>query len=380
MKRIVLAPDSFKGSLSAREVAAAMTRGLLAADADVEIQICPMADGGEGTLDAVAAACGGTMQEKLVTDANGHRKPVSWLLFRDGEGEAALVEAACIVGLPEAQVAVDERTTTGVGELVLHLLDAEVHRIFIALGGTSTNEGGIGALAALGARCLDAVGQQIAPTLSGLARLAAIDFSGLDVRLARTELILLTDVRNPLCGPSGATAVFGLQKGVRSEDVAAFDACLSAYARLGDAWAGHEVSMQPGSGAAGGLGYALMLAGGKAESGAKRVAQMVGLPDKLYGADLVITGEGRSDAQTLMGKVAAQVAALAREQDVPTWLVSGAIDEAALPELQRVFSRCIAASDPLLPLAQAMARTAQSLEQAMCLALTAQSRDRGEDK
>ena len=380
MKRIVLAPDSFKGALSARDAAAAMARGLQAADPNVEILLCPMADGGEGTLDAIEAAGDGSVQRHVVTDANGRRKPVPWLRFRDESGEAALVEAACIVGLPDAQAAVGERTTAGVGELIRHLLDAEIHRIFIALGGTSTNEGGIGTLAALGAHFLDGAGRPVMPTLGGLAQLVSVDFSGLDGRLAGTTLVLLTDVRNPLCGPQGATAVFGPQKGVGGEEVTMYDALLDAYARLGDKWAGRAVSAQPGSGAAGGLGYALMLAGGQAESGARRVAQMIGLRDKLRGADLVITGEGRSDAQTLMGKVAAQVAALAREQDMPTWLVSGAIDDAALPELQRVFSRCIAVSDPALPLAQAMARTAQSLEQAMCLALTAQSRDRGEDK
>lgn len=369
MKRIVVAPDSFKGSLPAGEVAAAMARGLELAEPGLEVLCSPMADGGEGTLDAVAASCEGQRHEHAVTDANGRRKPVPWLRFRDAEGEAALIEAASIIGLPDAQISVRERSTAGVGELITHLLDAGMHRIFVALGGTSTNDGGIGALSALGIRFLGAAGRTIAPTLAGLDQLAAIDWSGLDARLARTALVLLTDVRNPLCGAEGATMVFGPQKGLEAEALAECDALLAKLARLGDARAGCARSQGPGSGAAGGLAYGLMLVGASAESGARHIARMIGLAQKMRGADLVITGEGRSDRQTLMGKVPMQVAELARKCGVPVWLVSGAIDPAALEDLQRTFARCLAISDPGLPLAQAMAQTAHNLERTLERAL-----------
>lgn len=379
MKRIVVAPDSFKGSLPAGEVAAAMARGLRLADPGLEILCCPMADGGEGTLDAVAANCEGQRHEHAVTDANGRHKPVPWLRFRDAEGEAAMIEAAGIIGLPDARIDVRARSTAGVGELIAHLLDAGMDRIFVALGGTSTNDGGVGALSALGIRFLDAAGQAIAPTLAGLERLNTIDRSGLDARLARARLVLLTDVRNSLCGAQGATAVFGPQKGLGPEAVNECDALLARLARLGDEWAGCARSQAPGSGAAGGLAYGLMLVGASAESGAHHIARMTGLEQKMRGTDLVITGEGRSDLQTLMGKVPMQVAEMARKFGVPVWLVSGAIDPAALTELQRTFARCLAISDPGLPLMQAMAQTACNLERTLERAWDAwKSNGRGE--
>ncbi len=371
MKRIVLAPDSFKGSLSASDVAEAMARGLRALDPDMDIQHCPMADGGEGTLDAVAAARDCTRMSATVTDANGERRAVAWLRFSEAGQLAALIEVARIVGLPDARRAVADRTTLGVGELLRQLLELGIRRIAIGLGGTSTNEAGIGALTALGARFLDAAGRPVAPTLAGLAELASIDFSGLDARLAQTELTLLTDVTNPLCGSDGATAVFGPQKGIRREDVTAWDAQLARLAALGDARAGRWVSKEAGSGAAGGLAYALMLAGGRPVSGARYIAALGGLPDKLHKADLVITGEGRSDLQTLMGKAPAVVAAFAQQAGVPVALVSGAIDPAARGELGRSFALCLAVSDPVLPLAQAMAETAHHVAQAMAPVLRA---------
>lgn len=362
---IVIAPDSFKGSLTALDAARAMERGVSRVLPHAKTSLFPLADGGEGTLDVCLHALPGSRREIEVTGADGRPVKAAYgVIAYDGE-PAAVIESAQVVGLLKAGDSdVARRSSRGVGELLRHALDEGLSRFLIGVGGTSTNDGGAGLLVALGARLLDARGRPIEPTPEGLAHLARVDFSGLDARLGRTHLLLISDVDNPLTGPEGATAVFGPQKGVPSDRVPEFDARLARLAALCDAWAGRAVSREPGAGAAGGLGYALLLLKAERRPGAEFICELVGLDDAVAQADWVLTGEGRSDAQTLHGKLPLAVARIARRHRVPVTLVSGRIDAAALPLLAAHFEAlCEAAPEPM-PLATALAQAAQLLEEA----------------
>lgn len=359
MPVIVLAPDSFKGALPAPEVAAALARGIRRAWPAAEIRSIPMADGGEGTLDAVLAATGGERRACRVAGADLRPVEATWGLLEDAQGPLAVLEAAQVVGLTLHPItSVADRTSRGLGELLGHCLNAGLRRFMIGVGGSSSNDGGAGVLAALGVCLQDAAGGEIAPTPTGLARLGRIDFSGLDPRLAECDITLMADVENPLCGPLGATAVFGPQKGVQPEQVAEFDARLAHFAALCDAWAGRPVSLQPGAGAAGGLGYVFQLLGARNRPGAEVVAELSGLDAALAGAEWAITGEGCSDGQTLLGKAPLVVARHARGAGVPVTLVSGAVMAADLEQLSAHFDGCFSIAPGPMSLEEAMRQTA----------------------
>ena len=342
---VVIAPDSFKGSLAAPAICNAIARGLARVWPAVEIRACPMADGGEGTLDAVLSRGGGERATRKVTGAGGKTRTAAYGLVKAAEGITAIVEAAEIVGITDADgMALDVagRSTTGMGEIISALLDAGVRRFMIGVGGSSTNDGGAGMLAALGVKVSDAGGRSVAPTPQGLASAAHADASGLDRRLSESSITIMSDVNNPLCGERGATAIFGPQKGVRASDVATLDATLSRYAALVERAVGRRVAERPGAGAAGGLGFALQLVGASFRSGAEVVADLIGLDAALDGATWAFSGEGRSDRQTLLRKAPFVVAERSLAAGVPITLLSGAVDAAALPELSKVFSGCFA--------------------------------------
>ena len=341
---VVIAPDSFKGSLDARGVCAAIASGLQRVWPDAVIRACPMADGGEGTLDAVLS-CGGERRQHVTTGAGGTPRVAQYGVVGAAEGQTAVVEVAEIVGITDASgmsVPVSERSTRGVGQLLRALLDGGLRRFMIGLGGSSTNDGGAGMLAALGLDLADAAGREIPPTPTGLAMLARVDAHRLDPRLAQSAITIMSDVNNPLCGSRGATAIFGPQKGVRADERATIDATLARFATLAESALGVTAAAKPGAGAAGGLGFALQLAGGTFRSGADVVADLIGLDAALADADWAITGEGRTDAQTLLRKAPLVVAERARAAGVPITLLSGAVDAAALPDLARVFAGCFA--------------------------------------
>ena len=261
---IVIAPDSFKGSLDAPAVCAAIAQGLARVWPDAELRACPMADGGEGTLDAVLSR-GGTRMTRTVAGASGAPCSAACGVVASADGPTAVIEIAQVVGITDPEgmrVPVAERSTTGVGELVRRLLDDGIRRFMIGLGGSSTNDGGAGMLAALGLRLADARGRVVAPTPAGLATLAAIDAADLDPRLADSAITIMSDVNNPLNGERGATAIFGPQKGVRAEDVASLDATIARFAALAERAVGRGAAANAGAGAAGGLGFALQLVGG----------------------------------------------------------------------------------------------------------------------
>jgi glycerate kinase len=342
---IVLAPDSFKGSLTAPQACAALEIGLRRVWPDADIHARPMADGGEGTLDAILHAAGTNAKRATlrVPGAIGVPVDADYGLIDEAGKTLAIVEIAQVVSITDPvamQAHAGSRTTTGIGVLMRALLDRGVRDFRVGLGGSSTNDGGAGLLAGLGVALLDERGDPVEPTPRGLARLAGIDVSNLDPRLREAHVSILSDVNNPLCGPHGAIAVFGPQKGVAPGDIETFDATLARLAQLAQTAFGRRVADRAGAGAAGGLGFALQLLGGTVTSGAEVVADLIRLDAALAEADWAITGEGRSDAQTLLSKGPFVVAQRAKRHGVPVTLISGAVDSRALAELNRHFAGC----------------------------------------
>ncbi len=325
--RIVVCPDSFKDCLPAAPVAAAMAAGCRRAAPGAEVVELPLADGGEGTVAALVAATGGRLVERRVTGPLG--EPVTATYGLLGDGATAVIEMAAASGLELVPPALRDprRTTTrGTGELLADALDAGVRRIVIGLGGSATNDGGTGLAAALGARFLGADGGELPPGGAALARLARIDASGLDPRLAAAELRVACDVDNPLCGPRGASRVYGPQKGASPADVELLDNALARYAERLRADLGRDVAELPGAGAAGGLGAGLVAFGGASlGSGIDLVLDVVGFEAALAGTDLILTGEGRLDGQTLHGKTIAGVLRRAARREVPVVALAGSL-------------------------------------------------------
>lgn len=344
---VIVAPDSFKGSLDAPAVCAAIAEGLRRVWPEAEVVAKPIADGGEGTLDAVLASVGpsGQRMHERVHGAAGDPIDAPWgLLERDG-ATTAVIEIAAIVGITDAagmRVPASRRSTRGVGELIARLIARGLRHFMIGLGGSSTNDGGAGMLAALGLALRDAQGGAVEPTPDGLAALACVDASDLDDRLRHASITIMSDVNNPLCGTRGATAIFGPQKGVTPDAVERIDGVIAHFAELAQAGVGRDVANQPGAGAAGGLGFALQLVGGRFASGAEVIADLVGLDAALARADWAITGEGRSDAQTLLGKAPLVVARRAAKAGVPVSLISGAVAADALPAFRGTFTGAFA--------------------------------------
>jgi glycerate kinase len=333
--KVVIAPDSFKGTLAAERVAAALAEGWRSVRPTDEVVQLPIADGGEGTLDVFAAAVPGARRRPAtVTGPRGQLVDAEWLALPDG---TAVVELARGSGLPLMGDRRDARAahTVGLGQLLAAALDDPgIRQIIVTLGGSASTDGGTGALAALGARFLDATGASLPPGGGSLVRLAGVDLGGLR-KPPPGGVLCLTDVDAPLCGPRGAAAVFGPQKGADRTDVPVLDEGLQRLAGLlgGDPDA-------PGAGAAGGTGYGLATAWrARLVPGAATVAEHAGLPDALAEADLVITGEGRFDATSLTGKVVGGVLSLAAARPgaagpVPVLLVAGQLGAPAPAEIR----------------------------------------------
>lgn len=327
--KIVIAPDSFKESLSALEVATEIEAGFREVFSDAVCIKIPMADGGEGTVAAMVAATGGNLVEVVVTGPLG--EPVRACYGVTGDGRTAVIEMAAASGL--ALVAPHLRnplktTSYGTGELIKAALDAGICHLIVGIGGSATNDGGAGMLQALGVRLLDSCGCEIGFGGGCLKELSRIDISGLDPRLKTCRIEAACDVDNPLTGPAGASAVFGPQKGATPTMVAELDACLTNYAGLIYRDLGVEVALVPGAGAAGGMGAALLaFAGAVLRPGIDIVMETVGLEAAVRDADLVITGEGRMDRQTIHGKTPVGVARVARRYNKPVIGIAGALSE-----------------------------------------------------
>lgn len=331
MVKVVLAPDSFKDCLPADQVAAAMERGVRAAFADADVVRVPMADGGQGTVEAVLGSNPGDRRTVTVTGPLG--QPTQAVLALLDDGQTALIEMASASGLelvPPDQRNPMRTTTVGTGELLRAALDLGVQRIIIGIGGSATNDGGAGLAQALGYRLLDAEGQSLGPGGSPLASLRTIDATGRDPRLDEVEIRVACDVDNPLCGPRGASAVYGPQKGATPARIIELDANLRHFAGIIHRDLGRDVAEVPGAGAAGGLGAGLIaFADGTLVRGTELVLDAVGLARTLEGADLCLTGEGGLDASSAFGKTVVGVARLARAAGCPCLALAGSIGEGA---------------------------------------------------
>lgn len=364
--RIVIAPDSFKECLSAAEACRVIEAGVRRAAPDAEIVAVPMADGGEGTVDALVAATGGRCVEAMARGPLG--RPVVARYGAMSEGGTAVIETAAVAGL--ALVPVSERnpgltTTYGVGELIRDAMRRGVRRIIIGLGGSGTNDGGAGLAQALGFALSDKHGRELA--LGGLALrdLARIERRNVPEELADTEIVAACDVDNPLCGPNGASMVYGPQKGATPEQARELDAALRHFAAIVERDLGVSVLDIPGAGAAGGLGAGLMaFAGGVLRPGVDLIAEAAGLREALEGADLVFTGEGTLDGQSVHGKTPVGVARIAKAFGARVVALAGALGD----EYQAVFETGIdevrAIAPPTMTQTESMARARELLADA----------------
>jgi glycerate 2-kinase len=358
---VLVAPDKFKGSLTAPEVAAAVARGLTAGRSDVEVSCLPVADGGDGTL---AAALAAGYEAVPVTATGPTGEPVQTAYAR--LGDVAVVEMADVSGLgrlPGGRFAPRTATSRGTGEVVAAALGAGARRVVLGIGGSATTDGGAGLMQALGAQLLDADGAPGGPGGAGLERLTQVDVSGVAAVLQGAEVVVACDVDNPLTGPSGAAAVYGPQKGADPDDVAFLDGCL---ARLADAVAeatGRDLRDEPGAGAAGGVGFAaLAVLGAQLRPGIDLLLDLLGFDRLVAGAELVVVGEGSLDEQSLRGKAPVGVARRARAAGVPAVVAvcgrrdlddaalraAGIDAAAALTDLESDPARCMAEAGPLL--------------------------------
>ena len=325
MKKCVVVSDSFKGTVSSREICEIAQRVIPRHFPACEVVCIPVADGGEGTVDCFVQAVDAQRVEVTVTNALGEKSAAAYARL----GELAIIEMAAAAGLPQvgALRCPGTATTYGVGELIAHAVDSGCRKILLGLGGSATNDGGCGCAAALGVRFYDADGQSFVPVGDTLGRIARIDTAEAEALLQSVEITVMCDVTNPLYGPTGAAYVFAPQKGADAEKVKSLDAGLRHFGDVIRSQYGLDVSAMPGAGAAGGMGVALL--GGTIQSGIDAVLDVTGFDRQLEGADLVITGEGRIDSQSADGKVVSGVARRTRAKGVPLIAIAGGIADSA---------------------------------------------------
>jgi len=372
--RVVVAPDKFEGSLTADQAGRAIEAGLLRARADAQIVVLPVGDGGAGTLAAVLAAG----FERVPVRATGPTgEPVDAAIALRGERAfVEMAEASGLRRLPGGRRAPLDATTYGTGELIRAAIDFGARDLVLGIGGSATTDGGAGMASALGARFLDEAGQPLPPGGAALLRLAHVDTRDLDPRIEQTRVTVAADVDSPLVGPRGAAAVFGPQKGASPEDVLLLDSALRRYARVLREVLGVDLADRPGAGAAGGLGAgAIAFLGASLQSGIDLILELIGFAAAADGADLVITGEGKLDFQSLRGKAPLGVARAAAAHGVPVVALAGVVEVAerelraagieeahALTELEPDVERSIAEAAPLLErLAERVGRAWASL-------------------
>jgi glycerate 2-kinase len=340
--RVLVAPDKFRGTLTARQAAEAVATGWRRARPEDRLDLAPMADGGEGTMTALVDALGGQVVRVAVTGPRGDEVEAEYGIAEGAEGRLAIVEMASASGLALLSPSrMDPRLTTtrGTGELILAALEQAPSRLIVGSGGSATNDGGAGMAQALGVRLLDEQGRELGAGGATLAALSRIDATGLDRRLRGVTCVAATDVDNPLIGPSGASVVYAPQKGASPDDVVVLDRALAHLAAVVERDLGVDLRDEPGAGAAGGLGFGLMaFLGARIRPGVDVVADALGLPSRVAAADLAITGEGRLDGQSLRGKTPAGILRLGRELSVPVVIVCGEAEEGLRVDGARVVS------------------------------------------
>lgn len=344
--KIVLAPDSFKECLSSVQVCLAMERGVKRVLPDAEVEKIPLADGGEGSVDTFISATGGRIIKTLVQDPLG--RLITGFFGISGDGSTAVIEMAAASGLQ--LLAENERnplktSTFGTGQLISAALDEGVSKIVLCIGGSATIDGGLGMAKALGVRFLNANGFELGEGGQELSSLARIDMTGLDPRVPRTEFVVACDVANVLCGPEGAAVVYGPQKGASAAVVEQLDQGLANFGKVIGTELMKSVADVPGAGAAGGLGAGLMaFLNAKLTSGIELMLEATALRERIQGAMLVITGEGRIDRQTAMGKAISGVGKMAQEAGVPVIALTGSLDG----QYQTVYETGVTAAVPIV--------------------------------
>ncbi|MGG1242047.1 glycerate kinase [Bacillus cabrialesii] len=362
--KIIIAPDSFKESLSALEAADAIERGFKSVFPGADYRKLPMADGGEGTVQSLVDATNGWIKEQIVKGPLG--EPVEAFFGMFGDGKTAVIEMAAASGLH--LVPVEKRnplvtTTKGTGELITAALDAGAERLIIGIGGSATNDGGAGLIQALGGRLLDESGREIGSGCGALSQLASIDVSGLDPRIHHVKLEVACDVDNPLTGPRGASAVFGPQKGATDDMVRVLDQHLTHFADVAEKALGTTFRETEGAGAAGGLGWSLLaFLHADLKRGIDIVLEAVDFENEVQDADLVITGEGRIDSQTIYGKTPIGVAKAAKSYDVPVIGIAGSISRDSDAVYQHGIDALFSIVPGAVPLEDAFEHAAEYME------------------
>ncbi|MDU0156042.1 glycerate kinase [Bacillus cabrialesii] len=377
--KIIIAPDSFKESLSALEAADAIERGFKSVFPGADYRKLPMADGGEGTVQSLVDATNGWIKEQVVKGPLG--EPVDAFFGMLGDGKTAVIEMAAASGLH--LVPVEKRnplvtTTKGTGELITAALDAGAERLIIGIGGSATNDGGAGMIQALGGRLLDESGREIGSGCGALSQLASIDVSGLDPRIHHVKLEVACDVDNPLTGPRGASAVFGPQKGATDDMVRVLDQHLTHFADVAEKALGTTFRETEGAGAAGGLGWSLLaFLHADLKRGIDIFLEAVDFENEVQDADLVITGEGRIDSQTIYGKTPIGVAKAAKSYDVPVIGIAGSISrdsdavyQHGIDALFSIVPGAVPLEDAFEHAAEYMERTARDIAASIKLAQT----------
>ena len=366
--KIVIAPQSFKGSVTALAAAQAIERGVHRASPEAETFLVPVADGGDGTLEVLVNSTGGEIYRTIVTGPLGHAVEASWGVM--GDGRTAVIEMARASGLamvPHRRRNPRTTTTFGTGEVIREALTRGFDRIIVGLGGSATNDAGAGMASALGVRFLDAQGKPLPRGGSALSRLERIDTSGLDSRLQGTEIIGATDVTNPLCGSSGASAIYGPQKGATPEMVAELDSALANFARVAHRDVGIDFlnEERPGAGAAGGLGAGLIaFANCRLQSGIDLVCEVLNFEQHIRDADLVLTGEGRADLSSIYDKAPVGVARKAAPYGVPTVILAGGLGEGYEQLYEHGIAGVVCIADRPMTFERSLARTEELLEDA----------------
>ncbi|AJY49504.1 glycerate kinase [Halomonas sp. KO116] len=361
---VLLCPDSFKDALSAQDAAAAMARGVKRALPSAQVQACPLADGGEGSLDALIAATGAERRQLDVQDALGRSRKATWGWL--SAQRTAFIELAEASGLQH--LTGDERnalhtSTFGVGELLLAALDQGAEKALLLLGGSATNDGGAGMLQALGTRFLDQNDEPLPPGGAALSQLTRLTLDGLDPRLASLTLEAAVDVDNPLLGVRGASAVFGPQKGASPEEVEQLDRALGHFADISAQILGEDYRTLPGAGAAGGIGFAAKaFLNATLKPGIEMIMQQADMATLLANADLVITGEGRLDGQSLAGKTPIGVSRAAKRLNKPVIVLAGSLGDGWQACFDEGVTAAFALADGPTTLADALPRTAELLE------------------
>ncbi|MFQ6043026.1 MAG: glycerate kinase [Candidatus Poribacteria bacterium] len=359
--KIVIAPDSFKGSLTALQVSDAVEEGFKRIFPDAQMEKVPMADGGEGTVQSLVDATGGQLLTETVTGPLGGKVEADYGIL--GDGVTAVIEMAAASGLP--LVPLDKRnpmltTTYGTGELIKAALERGCRKFIIGIGGSATTDGGAGVAQALGIKLLDASGKDIPFGGIGLSKLAKIDMSTMDERIAETETVVACDVDNPLTGPRGAAHVYSPQKGATPEQVELLDKYLGHFADIVKRDLGKDVKEAPGAGAAGGLGAGLMaFLNAELKLGIDIVISASNLRERMQGADLVITGEGQLDEQTAYGKTPTGVSKVAKQMDIPVLAIAGGIAPGAETSYQEGIDAMMSIAPGPISLQEAIERASE---------------------